>query len=80
MNLVIRSCFVSHVLAKDCTVQVVVKSLFIYLIFYQKYSCPAKYLAGYPVSGLAGYPAGCPVSGFWISRADIRQKQYPVHP
>jgi hypothetical protein len=33
---------------------------------------------------LTGYPAGYPVSGFWISRIsgrpDIRQKQYPVHP
>jgi hypothetical protein len=33
---------------------------------------------------LKGYPAGYPVSGFWISRisgwTDIRQKQYPVHP
>jgi hypothetical protein len=33
---------------------------------------------------LNGYPAGYPVSGFWISRIsgrpDIRQKQYPVHP
>jgi hypothetical protein len=31
-----------------------------------------------------GYPAGYPVSGFWIrrisGRPDIRQKQYPVHP
>jgi hypothetical protein len=46
--------------------------LLIYLIFYQKYSCEAK------------YPAGYPVSGFWISRIsgrpDIQQKQYPVHP
>jgi hypothetical protein len=45
-----------------------------YLIFYQKYSCQAKYPA------LTGYP----VSGFRISRIsgrpDIRQKQYPVHP
>jgi hypothetical protein len=33
---------------------------------------------------LTGYPAGYPVSGFWISRIsghpDIQQKQYPVHP
>jgi hypothetical protein len=47
---------------------------------YQKYSCHAKYPAGYPA--LTGYPVSC----FWISRIsgrpDIRQKQYryPVHP
>jgi hypothetical protein len=37
---------------------------------------------------LTGYPAGYPVSGFWVSRIsgqpdirpDILQKQYPVHP
>jgi hypothetical protein len=29
----------------------------IYLIFNQKYSCQAKYPAGYPAFGLAGYPA-----------------------
>jgi hypothetical protein len=41
-----------------------------YLVFYQKYSCkakyPAGYLAGYPA--LTGYPAGYPIFGFWISR------------
>jgi hypothetical protein len=55
----------------------IVKAVFI-LIFDQKYSCQAKYPAGYPVSGPYW------ISGFWISRIsggpDIRQKQYPVHP
>jgi hypothetical protein len=49
-------------------------------VFYQKYSCKAKYTAGYPVSGFWISR----ISGFWISRISgwpvIRQKQYPVHP
>jgi hypothetical protein len=61
--------------------------LSIYLIFDQKYSCQAKYLAGYRYPALTGYPAGYPVSGFWISRIsgirlldkpDIRPTGYPT--
>jgi hypothetical protein len=38
-----------------------------YFVFYQKYICQDK------------YPAGYPVSGFWISRISGK-KQYPVLP
>jgi hypothetical protein len=72
--------------AVDYTVPVIVKALFEQNLFYftQNIFVKTNIRPDIRYPALTGYPAGYPVSGFWISRIsgrpDIRQKQYPVHP
>jgi hypothetical protein len=52
---------------------IIVKAVFIHFIFYQKYSCQAKYPAGYPVSG------PYQISGIrLLDKPDIRPVGYPA--
>jgi hypothetical protein len=45
------------VLLKKAIPVIVKASLYIYLTFYQNYSCLTKYPAGFTLSSLTGYPA-----------------------
>jgi hypothetical protein len=69
-----------HKLARSCFVLCLQKSIIVKVFFINIFDILPK--IGYICQ--AEYPAGYPVSGFWISRIsgqpDIRQKQYPVHP